>query len=83
MREGQESDIARLFNGNRQHALMLGASARDAPRDDLASFGQELSQHTVIFKVDINGFLFAEPANFLARKAPALEFLFRRSPRKT
>jgi hypothetical protein len=43
---------------------MLGAIAGNTPWNYLTSLGNESSQHSIVFIVDISGFAFAKTADF-------------------
>jgi hypothetical protein len=53
VRVGQQRHEARALDRGREHPLMLGGSPGDAAGDDLAAFGQEILQQTVVLIVDI------------------------------
>jgi hypothetical protein len=64
----QQSDVAGLFDGTRQPALMGGADAGEAPGYYLAPLGNKLLQQAYIAIVDGVDLLDTEFANFLAAK---------------
>ncbi len=53
-RKSQKSDTARAFDGRSQQALMSGAIARNAPRDDLTPIGQKSLQSLKLFIVNVH-----------------------------
>src|SRR5262245_3279883 len=58
--ERQQSDVAGAFDRNRKGALVLRAGAGNPTRRNFASLGDELSQHSVIFKIDLQFFVRAK-----------------------
>src|SRR5262245_35708226 len=82
--EGHERDHARPLDGQRHLALVLGAVAADAPRDDLAAVGDEVLEGLRVLVVDLDLLVGAEAADLAPREAalaagaaaPALSTLF-------
>src|SRR2546426_11112148 len=59
----QQRDITGALDGFGKHALMYGAVARDASRQNLAPLRGVVLQQPQVFKVDLINFLDAKPAN--------------------
>src|SRR5262245_27661397 len=62
-RVGQQGDGARALDGQRQLALVLGAGAEHAPRQQLSALGDEGDQHLHVLVVDVVDLVGAEPAH--------------------
>src|ERR1700751_4116317 len=60
---GQEGQCPRALDCDGQCALMPGAVAGDAARDDLSSLGNETLQGPDVLVVSLEGFVSAESAN--------------------
>ena len=66
--EGQQSNVASLFDSASQLALVRRADSGQAPRNDLAALGYELLQQANFAVRDRIDLLGAELANLLAAK---------------
>src|SRR5262245_11341969 len=76
---GQERNCARPLDGERESALMPGAVAGDAARNDLAAFGEEVPERARVLVVDEHRLVGAEatdlpPPHAAAAEAAALAF---------
>jgi hypothetical protein len=69
----QQSHRASALDRVRQLALVPGAAAGDAARNDLAALGDEAAQTTHVFVVDEVDLVRAELADFSAPEAAALD----------
>src|SRR5688572_19966242 len=70
--ERHERDHPRALDRQRHLALVLGAVAADAPRDDLAAVGDEVLQRLRVLVVDDDLLVGAEAADLATREAAAL-----------
>lgn len=68
LRERQQSDVARLFDGPRDATLMRGADAGEAAGNDLAAFSDKALQQTDIAIRNGVDFFNAEFADLFAAK---------------
>jgi hypothetical protein len=70
----KQSDISRLFDGQRQTPLVRSANSGQTPWDDLTALRHELREQPDVFVIDGLNFLHAKLANLLAPKilAPTL-----------
>src|SRR5262249_42799152 len=68
-RERHEGDHARALDGQRHLALVLGAVAADATRNDLAAVGDEVLERLRVLVVDEDLLVGAEAADLSAREA--------------
>src|ERR1700678_1327301 len=64
--EGEQGDVARLLDGEREAALMRGADAGETARDDLAALGHEPLQQAHVAVAEEVDLLGAELADLLA-----------------
>ena len=71
MNEREQRNVSRPLDRRRQHTLMVRAVACDASRHNLTPLGQEITQHTVVFEIDIFYALDAKTANLTPRKTAA------------
>jgi len=69
--EGQERDLARALHRERDLALVEGAVAADAARDDLAALRDEVLERLRVLVVDDQGLVGAVAANALPAEATA------------
>src|SRR5579864_9403872 len=67
--ERHQRDHARALDRRRHLALMRGAVAADAPRNDLAAVGDEVLQRLRILVIDRDILVGAEAAHLAAREA--------------
>src|SRR6266511_3718236 len=71
-RVGQDRQHAGALDGRRHLALVEGAVAADAARDDLAALGEEVLELTLVLVVDLQRLVGAETAHLApAEAAPA------------
>src|SRR4051794_33936795 len=68
-REGHQRDRPRPLDGDGDLALVLGAIARDATRDDLAAIRDEVLEGRWILVIDGDVLVGAEAAHLAAREA--------------
>src|SRR5262245_66256349 len=71
----QERHCSRLLDGVRQLALVTGATAGDAPRNDLAALADEAPQAPHVFEVDEVDVVHAEFADLPPSEPAALDGL--------
>src|SRR5262245_62697707 len=71
----QERHCSRLLDGVRQLALVTGATAGDAPRNDLAALADEAPQTPHVFEVDEVDLVHAEFADLPPSEPAALDGL--------
>ncbi len=62
-REGQNRNISRAFDRCRYRPLMFGAVAGNPAGNDLAPFGNKVSQDTRVLIIDIDFFVGAKSTN--------------------
>jgi hypothetical protein len=72
---GQERHRSRLLDGVRQLALVTGATAGDAPRNDLAALADEAPQTSDVLEVDEIDLVDAELADLPPSEPAALDGL--------
>src|SRR5262249_33436691 len=70
--EGQERDVARPLDGQRQLALVLRAGPEHAPGQDLAPLGHEAGEQLHVLVVDVVDLVRAELADLPAPEEVAL-----------
>ena len=61
--EGQDRNIARLFDRCGYHSLMLCTVSGDAPGNDLSPFGDKISQDPRVLIIDVEFLVGAKSAN--------------------
>src|SRR5437016_4781245 len=71
--ERQERDGARALDGERERALVPGAVAGDAARDDLAALGEEVPECPGVLVVDQHRLVGAEAADLSPPHAATAE----------
>src|SRR5438445_3030257 len=71
-REGQERDVARPLDGERELALVLGAGAEHPPGQDLAPLGHEPREQLHVLVVDVVDLVRAELADLPPAEQVAL-----------
>ena len=69
-RVGQQSDVARPFDGFGQHALVARADARQTARGNFAAFRHIALQQAIVFEVNQIHFVTAKAANFADMAPP-------------
>jgi hypothetical protein len=72
----QQRHLAGPLDGQRQFPLVFGAVIRDAPRDDLSPFRQEVAKHLGVFVIDPKTAVRAEATDTAATKNPSPSFPF-------
>src|SRR5258708_39501078 len=67
----QQREVARAFNGHREHAMMLGTVAGGPCRNHFAALGHEVAEDGRVLVVHIKDAVHAESADFSSGRAPA------------
>ena len=74
--EGQNRDIARLFDRSGDFPLVLGAIPGDSAGNDLPPFGDEISQDSRVLVIDVKFLVCAESADLTPQERFSLSVAF-------